>query len=163
MPIIPTLRRMLVMSLAAIALPQAAHGADCIGNTMLTLRDSQSGFAGKTGTIWTINPDCSFTVSRFVNEAVSQPHKRGELTNEERSSLARLLSDKAVSQLPAQIGEAAPVNARQITLSYENKTSVLNLAPGSTDAVVRSSDPTAPARRLMEVFQAVKRFTGDDS
>jgi hypothetical protein len=162
--IVPILRGLLVVSLAAAAIPQGARGADCIGNSMLILRDSQSGFVGKTGTVWTINPDCSFTVSRFVNEAVSEPHKRGELTTEQKSSLSRLLSDSAISQLPAQIGEAPAVNARQITLSHENKTSVLNAAAGSTDAaIVGASGPNTPARRLMEIFQAVKRVTGADS
>jgi hypothetical protein len=43
--------------------------------SMLALRESQGGFVGKTGTVWTINSDCSFTVSRFVNDQTSEPQK----------------------------------------------------------------------------------------
>ena len=34
---------------------------ECPLTAPLTLKDSQSGIAGETGTVWTIAPDCSFT------------------------------------------------------------------------------------------------------
>lgn len=150
----------LVLSFMAIACSQPAESADCNGITMLTLRESQGGFAGMTGTVWTINSDCSFTVSGFVNDQTREPQKRGQLTKEQILSLSRLLSDKSVKQMPAQIGTPAPVNPRQITMRYNDKKSVLNLPLGLTDdALLHGSDPASPDRRMIEILQAVKELT----
>jgi hypothetical protein len=35
----------------------------CPLSARLTLKDTQSGFAGETGTMWTIEPDCTFTIA----------------------------------------------------------------------------------------------------
>jgi hypothetical protein len=149
----------LVLSFVAIAFSQPANSADCRGNAMLTLRESQGGFAGKTGTVWTINSDCSFTVSRFVNDQTSEPQNRGQLTPEQISSLSRLLSE----QMPTQIGDPAPVNPRQITLTHDSKTSVLNLALGATDVtILNTTGAASPERRMIEILQAVKKLTGTD-
>jgi len=153
----------LVLLFVAIALSQPANSADCSGNAMLTLRESQGGFVGKTGTVWTINSDCSFTVSRFVNDQTSEPQKRGQLTPEQISSLSRLLSDPSVAQMPAQIGDPAPVNPREITLTRDSKTSVLNLALGATDAtILNTAGAASPERRMIEILHAVKKVTGTD-
>src|SRR5437868_3790332 len=72
-----------------------AHAADCPAKPMLTVKDSQDGFAGKTGTSWTIKSDCSFEVSRFRGEQVSPPHLKGQLTPEQQSRLAAVLSAAA--------------------------------------------------------------------
>jgi hypothetical protein len=37
---------------------------ECPLSAPLVLKDTQSGFAGETGDVWTIAPDCSFTVAR---------------------------------------------------------------------------------------------------
>jgi hypothetical protein len=69
-----------------------------------------------------------------------------------------VLSAAAVETLPARIGEAAPVNARQISIEYGGKTAVLNLGMGDP-ALPAASDETA--RRVVEIGRVVKAVTGE--
>jgi len=149
---------LLVAATSSIASPHRAQAADCPAKPMLTIKDSQDGFAGKTGTIWTIKPDCSYEVSRFRGAEVSPPHLKGQLTPEQQLQLAGVLASAAVGTLPARIGEPAPVNSHDITLDYGGKTTVLNLGMGAPAVQGPSNDP---ANRVVELSKAVKSLTGD--
>jgi hypothetical protein len=139
--------------------PQQTQAADCPAKPMLTIKDSQDGFAGKTGTIWTIKPDCSYEVARFRGTEISPPHLKGQLTPEQQSQLAGALATAAVETLPAHIGEPAPINSRQISIDYGGKTAVLNLGMGDAALQGPSRDP---AQRVVEISKTVKRVTGDE-
>ena len=127
---------------------------------MLTVKDSQDGFAGKTGTIWTIKSDCSFEVARFRGDQVSEPHLKGRLTPEQQSKLGAVLSTAAIETLPARVGEPPPVNAHQISIDYDGKTAVLNLGAGEAAALQGASQ--GPAQRLLEITRTVKGVTGNE-
>jgi hypothetical protein len=59
------------------------------------------------------------------------------------------------------MGEVTRVNARRITAEYDGKVSVLSLGPGDLDLdAIRMSGPRDPARRLLEVADAVKEILG---
>src|SRR5206468_12577242 len=92
------LRALLMLSLMVFAMLPRAASAEC--PMSLTLKESQGGFAGTTGTIWIIARDCGFTVSRFVNANISSPHRQGRLTADQQSILSRLLAEKALESLP---------------------------------------------------------------
>ena len=156
------LRCLVVMWLAVLATPQRAMSAEC-ADTMapLTLKDSRGGFAGYTGTVWTIAPDGSFTVSRFVNAAVHDPHRRGHLTPEQQSILSRLLVEKGATSLPARIGEPAQVNPHQIILECGGRMTVLNLPPDiNALESVKNMDQSSPARKVVDILETVQRLTG---
>ena len=79
----------------------SSQAADCPARPPLgTPGDLQDGFAGTTGLIWTIKPDCSYEVARFRGNEVSPPYVRGQLTPEQQSQLAAALSTAAVDTLP---------------------------------------------------------------
>jgi hypothetical protein len=42
----------------------------------LTIKDSQSGFAGETATVWTIMPDWTYMISRQVGLQTLDPRDR---------------------------------------------------------------------------------------
>jgi hypothetical protein len=148
----------LLATAVSIALPPRAHAADCPAKPMLTVKDSQDGFGGTTGTVWTIKPDCSYEVARLRGTEVSPPHLKGQLTPEQQSQLAGALSSAAIETLPARIGEPAPVNSRQISVDYGGKTAVLNLGMGDPPVQGPSHDP---AHRVIEISKTVKGVTGD--
>jgi hypothetical protein len=148
---------LLAPAVACMAPPHRAQAADCPAKPMLTVKDSQDGFAGKTGTIWTIKSDCSFEVARFRGDEVSAPHLKGQLTPEQQSHIAAVLSTAAVQTLPAHVGEPAPVNAHQITIDYGGKTAVVNLGMGDPALQGPSRDS---AQRVIEISKAVKGVTG---
>src|SRR5437016_6273369 len=92
-----------------------AFANDCPLKMTLTVKDTQGGFAGTTGIVWTIRPDSTFCVSRLFGERVLEPHHQGNLTSEQKARLSEILTQGKLADLPAQLGEAPQVNARRIT------------------------------------------------
>ena len=70
----------------------------------LTVKDLQDGIVGQTGTVWTIAPDCSFTVARQIGLKIGDPYKQGRLTPEQQAQLKALLDRMAVAEFPAHLG-----------------------------------------------------------
>jgi len=106
---------------------------ECPLTAPLILADLHGGFVGQTGTIWTIAPDCSFTVARQIGPNTADPHKQGRLTPDQQTRLAALLARIELASLPAQLGGMPQPNARQITVSCGPARSVLNLPPAGGD------------------------------
>jgi hypothetical protein len=149
--------------LGTVALPSGrrvlANG--CMLKTTLTVKDTQDGFAGTTGTVWTIGSDCTFRVSRLFGQHVAEPHLQGSLTPEQQARLSAILAKATEAELPAQMGETPPVNPRRITLEYGGKVSVLSMRPGDRDMdALRAGGPLDPVRRLLEVADAVQDMLG---
>ena len=132
---------------------------ECPLSVPLTIKDTQDGFAGETGTVWTIAPDCSYTVARQIALKTLDPHKHGRLTSEQQGQLRELLSRVAAAGLPKQLGAATQVNARRISMSYAGKDSVLTLAPGA-DAVAAARVSHDSAGALLDLADQVKGMTG---
>jgi hypothetical protein len=134
---------------------------ECPLSAPLVLKDIQSGFAGETGNVWTIAPDCSFTVARQVGLNVLQPHKQGQLTPEQRAELKGMLDRMAATALPEQLGAGPQVNARRITLSYDGKQSVLSLPPGGGDiAMLRGAAGDDSTRLMLDLADRLKAMAG---
>ncbi len=76
----------------------------------LIVKDLEGGFVGQTGTVWTIAPDCSFTVARQIGANVADPHKRGRLTLDQQKRLGALMGGVP---LPAQLGGVRMSRARE--------------------------------------------------
>jgi hypothetical protein len=133
---------------------------ECPLSAPLTIRDTQSGFAGETGTVWTIAPDCSYTVARQVGLQTLDPHKQGRLTPEQQTQLKELLGRVAAAGLPSQPGAGTQVNPRRISMSYEGKDSVLTLPPGGGDlGAMRSAAGGDAAGALLDLADRIKAMT----
>jgi hypothetical protein len=133
---------------------------ECPLSAPLLIKDMQSGFAGETGTVWTIAPDCSFTVARQIGFKTLDPDRQGRLTPEQQVQLKGMLDRLSPAAMPRQLGEAAQANARRITLSYGDKESVLTLAPGGGDlGALRSTARNDPASALLELADRIKHMT----
>jgi len=151
----------LILGMVAIQDGWHALANGCMLKMTLTVKDTQDGFAGTTGTVWMIEPDCTFRVSRLFGPHVAEPHLKGALTPEQQARLSAVLAKTAVSELPAQIGDATQVNAHRITLQYGGKDAVLSLGSGDRDLdAIRAGDPRDPARRLLEVADMVQDILG---
>src|SRR5262249_61131465 len=103
--------------------------------------------------VWvrTREPACPSSFSRLSGPHVAEPHLKGALTPEQQARLSAILAKTAVSELPAQMGDATQVNARRITLEYGGKDAVLSLGAGDRDLdAIRAGDPRYPAPRLLE-------------
>src|SRR4029077_4291641 len=127
----------------------------------LVLKDTQSGFAGETGNVWTIAPDCSFTVARQVGLNVLQPHKQGQLNAQQRTELKEMLDRMTATALPEQLGSGPQVNPRRITLAYGGKQSVLVWPPGGGDlGTLRAAAVDDATRLMLDVADQLKAMSG---
>lgn len=133
----------------------------------LTLKVGQSGFAGVTGTLWTIEPSGRWTAAKFLDTGdgaprLSEPHARGTLNREQLSALARTLSEEEFRDLPDRIGKGPPVNPYVVTITFGSATSTTALAPGTNLAKaaaprnVSESDQPLYAR-FLTVARALER------
>ena len=135
---------------------------ECPLSAPLVLKDTQSGFAGETGSVWTIAPDCSFTVARQVGLNVLQPHKQGQLTPQQRLQLKQMMERMTATALPEQLGGGPQVNARHITLAYGGKHSVLTLPPGGGDlGSLRAAAGDDSTRLMLDLANDLKAMAGD--
>ena len=147
-------------ALAACLISVTIMAQECPLSAPLTIKDTQSGFAGETGTVWTIAPDCSYTVARQIGLQTVDPHKRGRLTQEQQAQLKKLLDRVTAAALPKELGAETQVNARRITLSYDGKDSTLTLAPGATDvSAIRAAAGNAAAGALLDLADQVRGMT----
>jgi hypothetical protein len=147
------------LTLVALLISGTILAQECSLTTPLGLKDTQDGFAGETGTVWTIAPDCSFTVAQQIGPKITDPIKQGRLTPQQAAQLKELLA--RLAGIPAQLGNGPEVNARRITFSYEGKVSVLILPAGGGDlSSLRAAAGNDPAGRLLELAEAVKGMTG---
>ena len=126
----------------------------------LTLKDTQCGFAGETGTVWTIAPDFTFTIARQIGLKILDPHKQGRLSPEQQAHFKAMLDRVDIAKLPKGFGTEPQVNARMITLSYGGTDSVLTLSPGGGDlSSLRAAAGDDPAAALLEIAATVKEMT----
>lgn len=147
--------------LAGLLISGLALAQECPLKAPLTLKDTQDGFAGQTGTVWTVAPDCSFTVMHQIGPTISNPYRRGRLTLEQQAHLKELLAQAAVADMPEQLGGGPQVNARRITLSYGGKVAVLTMAPGGGDlSGLHAAADDDPAGRLLGLADSLNRMTG---
>jgi hypothetical protein len=134
---------------------------ECALSAPLVLKDTQSGVAGETGNVWTIAPDCSFTVARQIGLNVLQPHKQGQLTPQQRLQLKQMMDRMTATALPEQLGGEPQVNARHITLAYGGRQSVLTLPPGGGDlASLRAAAGDDSTRLMLDLANDLKTMTG---
>jgi len=149
------------LMLTGLLISGTSLAEDCPLKAPLTLKDLQDGFAGATGTVWTVAPDCSFTVAHQIGPKAEEPYRRGRLTPEQQAHLKELLTRTPVANLPEQFGGGPQVNPRRITLSYSGKVSVLTLAPDGGDLnslhAAAGDDPTG---QLLGLAATLDQITG---
>jgi len=148
------------LALSVLLISVTIMAQECPLSAPLTIKDTQSGFAGETGTVWTIAPDCSYTVARQIGLKTLDPDRQGRLTSQQQARLKEVLDRMSAAGLPKQLGGEAQPNARQITLSYGQTESVLTLAPGGGDlSALRAAADKGPAAVLLELADQVKGMT----
>ncbi len=146
--------------MAGLLISVTIMAQECPLSAPLTVKDTQQGFAGETGTVWTILPDCSYTVARLIGLKTLDPERQGRLTAEQQARLKELLDRMSATGFPEQLGGGPRVNARRITLSYGGKHSMLTLAPGGGDlGGLRAAAGNDPIGALLDMADQIKGMT----
>ena len=141
-------------------LPGAIVAEDRLLTAPLTVKDLQGGVVGQTGVVWTVAPDCSFSIARQVGPHIAAPHKHGRLSPEQRQRLGALLARMPATALQGEIGGTAQPNARQIALSYGGSRAVLSLAPRGADPPQQRAAADEPSRLLLDLADALRDMVG---
>ncbi len=121
----------------------------------LVMMDAQEGFVGVIGEIWTIEPSGSWYVGRFINERIHQPHRKGSLTKDQLTSIARVLASNSFFELPATFGRNLKVNRHLVTISFGKKKSTLVLNGGEPIVPKPPLAPGDPHTSMWERFIAI--------
>ena len=157
----PFVRFILRLAVIVMICPAAVLAESCPITTTLAVTDAQQGVAGKTGTIWRVLPDCTFSVARFIDTSLAAPHRQGRLAPDQQTLLSNLIAKNDIAQLPARTGRVTAVNARTISVEYDGRVSVLGMGPGERDVdSIRSADPSDPRRRLLDLAAALQSMLG---
>lgn len=123
----------------------------------LTITEQQSGFAGITGVIWSIDADGKYHAARFVNERIEPPHKQGRLPTESLRALGKTM-EAELSPLTARLGQEAEINPRTIVIRFAQRTWTLALPTGQSIGEAwrehsrNESDPRYRFLRVVRVF-----------
>ncbi len=133
----------------------------CPLSAPLMLKDTQGGVVGETGTVWTIAPDCSFTIARQIGNKVLEPHNRGHLTLDQEAHLKGMLDRSAQLDFTNQRGDPPQVNPRRISFSYGGKQAVLTLpSGGGAIGESRTLSVDERAKWILELATTMKSILG---
>ncbi len=121
----------------------------------LTLRETQSGFAGVRTTNSIIEPDGRFCRTSDLNGKLKLKTLSGRLDEGELARLAETLAENNVETLPEEYGRARSINPRTIVLSFKGRQSVFHLSPSFPRRQILPGDPATPLARIAVIRQAV--------
>ena len=121
----------------------------------LKVVQSQGGFAGYTGTQYTISPDGSWTSETVFNQKRT-PKDKGKLSEKDLASLGALLQKYALAKLPAESGKKPGANPHTITFEFGKKTASL---VGQVPPQLDPKDPTGTVEsRFAAILEGVERM-----
>ncbi len=125
----------------------------------LELRDSQSGFVGLSGQVWTVEPSGRWNVARFINEQVQEPHFSGQLTYGQLNGLAGVLAAQDFIKLPNRFGRELNVNPRTLTIRFGTTEKLLILNAGENLETTSPELSQSPDfRRFRAIFESIIEF-----
>ena len=153
------LPRLLAMLIFACIGSAAAMGAGPLLSLTekVELQELQTGFAGTTGTVWSVEPDGRYSIASKVNEQLT-PRQEGTLDAAQLSKIAEALAAADAATLPAEMGEPPPVNPQVIILRVGEKASTFTTA-GALDPDQAAGDDD-PRSRLLKIAAAIKEVIG---
>jgi hypothetical protein len=153
-----TVPRLLAMLIFACG-SAAAMGAGPLPSLTekVELQELQTGFAGTTGTVWTVEPGGRYTIAGKVNEQLT-PRQEGTLDAAQLSKIAEALAAADANTLPAEMGEPPPVNPQVIILRVGEKASTFTTTGGLDPDRVASDDD--PRSRLLKIAATIKEVVG---
>ena len=127
----------------------------------LTLRDAQSGFAGETGQLISIQPSGEWSVQKFTNEKLAEPKGKGKLSKEQLAELAQSLAQQDFAGLPKSIGKPLRANPRVVTVTIGKQSVVFTRNAGPLPKHDAKKDKSEPAARLAEVIRTIQKLVGE--
>jgi hypothetical protein len=128
----------------------------------LVLREEQGGFAGLTGTIWTIEPSGHWRVESFRPDKAGNEElttrREGRMTAEQLATLAKGLAAQDLASLPAKLGRDAKVNPHRYSLKFGKKHSTLAGVGPRRDQSIRENILKAATSKEAPEDEPLVRF-----
>lgn len=121
----------------------------------LTVKTAQEGFAGTTGTTYTVQPDGHYEVADFVGDQQSPPRASGQLTDDDLGQIAEALQADMASATEG----APPVNQSFVEVVYGEQSWTVIMQPGAAlEACADDGEPDCAVRTLAtQVRSAIEK------
>lgn len=123
----------------------------------LKVKDVQGGFAGFTGTLWTLEPSGKWTMSEVFNERLTEK-ARGELTKAQLTALVRELDRFDLDGLTSKQVGKREANPHVVTINHGKKTHTLTFGTGESLPKYDPDKPRATVEgRFSGIVEAVQK------
>lgn len=144
--------------MALLLTPGTIMAQQCLPGAPLILKETQSGIAGETGTVWTVAADCDFTIARQIGPKVLEPHAHGQLTSEQQGRLTGILNQFASAQFGSEPASPPYVNPHRISVTYGGREETLTLPPGRSGTAQESAGDRA--KLILELASTIQGMLG---
>ena len=122
----------------------------------LVLRDSQGGFAGFSGWLWTVEPNGAWRKAPFLNEDVREAEQSGKLSAKELAALAAAFKQHKLLELPKNIGGEPMTNPHVFSLTFGEHTCELVLGAGEDLPETEGEETKELAGRFTAIARAIQ-------
>lgn len=120
----------------------------------LVLRDAQSGFAGESGQLWTIETGGSWNVSPFLNRNVRDATASGKLSQKQLREIADVLAKAKFNELPNRMGKFTGANPHTFSVKLGEKQVALVMRGGMP--LLAAGEAKTAEQRFAAVVNAVR-------
>lgn len=130
----------------------------------LEVRLTQSGFAGESGSLWTIEPSGRWSRQEIAGGEVQpvEGQSTGVLDSRQMDRLLEVLRQNDFETLPDKVGSNARANPRRLTISWgEKRVEIVTSAGVDPTAAppAESSDGERPESRAAAIARTVQELT----
>ncbi len=119
-----------MMAIAAATSATHAFAGDKPLKNPLVLRLSQTGFAGVTGTEYTLMPNGDYEIRTFVNDQFGDTVQTGQLQPETLFPISQEFTAADMKALPSRTIGYEGVNPSTVEITYEGNTAAAIMPPG---------------------------------
>jgi hypothetical protein len=132
--------------------------------SLLIVREEQSGYAGKTGTVFTIEPSGGWRVERFRPAGDGKEQRTllrsGTLSPSQLEALAKSLAANDLAGLAAKAGQEPKANPRRVVIRFGEKTSTLEGLPPRRGSASLADHIRGAAPAEEQASKVWERFAG---
>lgn len=124
----------------------------------LEFTDSQTGFAGRSGSVLTLEPEGSWKYQTFLNDEKRPAERSGKLETEEIRQLVAVMVSVRFGGLKEKMGTSPQVNPHELSLKWGATVRTLTLRGGEVPPTIREGVDVTPEMRFGAVLMELRKL-----